>query len=162
MWNPDRSLQAARSFLSFTSARALPPLLCVVRQKEREQQPEWRMFPFTGSPPAIRKITIGNHFVAPFKVVRRRFTRFCYHVGGSGVWILEWGGLKQSLPSPSGMQGWRCRCLVLPPAVHLKPGWPHGGGHLLRLDTHTLGCSFRKGSPLAEFLIEQFFKSMLT
>lgn len=73
------------------------------------------------------------------------FLWFYDHVGVSGVRLLERRGLKQPLPAPSGVQGWRRRRLVFPPSAHLQPGRAGGGRHLLRLDAHTLGSPLWKG-----------------
>lgn len=143
MWSPVRDLRLSRRFSDFTSARAPRRPLCVVRQRKTHHS-GWRVSSYADTESALRVQYYLDIFLYPLKQSADIY-KFCYHVGGSGVWILERGGLKQPLPSPSGLQGWRRRCLVLPPSVHIKPGRPHGGGHFLRLDAHTLGCSLRKG-----------------
>lgn len=150
--SPQFAAHAALLKFHSGACSSLPALCCQAERKTH--QSGWRVSWYTGTPVSDQIKTIASHFVCS-KVVRYHLAPFCYNVGGSGVWILEWGGLNQPLPSPPGMQGWRCRCLVLPSSVHLKPGWPHGGGHLLRLDAHTLGRSFRKGSSLAGCFSDQ-------
>lgn len=144
MWNPLRSLRLTHRFSSFTPARALP-LLCVVRQKEAAPVGVARVLNIGRS---VKDETENNDYLS-VSILLALVGIFCYNVVGNWIWILEWGGPKRPIPSPPGVQGWRCRCLVLPPSVHLKPSWPNNGGHFLRLDTHTLGRSFWKGRFLA-------------
>lgn len=136
-----------RRFSSFYSGVCAP--LCVVRQKEKGSSGRRGGVCVQVCRQDRRQFTSERFsFVSAafLKVAWRHFHSARYHVGRSGVGLFERGGPNQPLPAPPGVQGWRRRCLVLAPTANLEPSCPHGGGHLLRLDSHTLGSPFWKGN----------------
>lgn len=122
-------------------------LCCQAERKGEQRRTRLRL---QARPSTIYVLTLDLSFLFQFlaaflKVAWRHFHSARCHVGRSGVGLFERGGPNQPLPAPPGVQGWRHRCLMLAATANLEPGWPRGGGHLLRMDSHTLGSPFWKG-----------------